>query len=48
MSSLTFMLRTWNEGNVLGACSKGYLLPDVRDKKWIIRVLREKILILRE
>lgn len=28
-------------------CSKGYLLPDVRDKKRI-RVLREKILILRE
>lgn len=31
----------------MGACSKGYLLPDVKDKKRI-RVVSEKILILRE
>lgn len=32
----------------MGTCSKGYLLPDVRDKKWIMKVLREKRLVLRQ
>lgn len=26
----------------MGACSQGYLLADVRDEKWIIKVLRGK------
>lgn len=40
MSSVTRWHRAMRRR--MGTCSNGYLLPDVRDKKWIIKILREK------